>query len=202
MATTSLSDRLFGRRNARSSALARRPAPVPWALALMIPAICVYYVAAFLLVDRQAPIELAAMVMISFGIVNALLCGAIFIRLRGYELPSEQRRHVRIDVDLDGTLDGAPCRVADLSLGGAGVHIEAKSAIAAGDECNLDFAVHGEQFAMKATVLRRTDRGGASVLALRYREGQGEAVSRIAMALLSEAPGESEAAAEPLPLSA
>ena len=141
--------------------------------------------------------------MIAFGILNALLSAVLFWRLRGYQLPSEQRQHVRIHVDLDAVVDGASCRIYDLSLGGANVLAQGAPALEVGDECALEFALHQDRFTLGANVVRRELRGNESELALRYRQGQGNTIARLAMALLSEAtPAHALDAADPLPLSA
>ena len=59
----------------------------------------------------------------AFGwlVVNAALVGVAATRIMAARFAGERRSSVRFGLDLDGTLDGEPCQVRDLSITGAQV---------------------------------------------------------------------------------
>jgi hypothetical protein len=131
------------------------------------------------------------------GTLNAALGASIAFRLRGYEVRSNQREHVRLLVDFDATLDGAAVRVLDVSLGGALVVLPMAQAARLDDEPLLDFTMQGVRLRFLTEPGRFQEYGAGAELALRFRPGQDEMIARLGVALLTEVDHSEARAAEP-----
>jgi hypothetical protein len=179
-------DRLLGGRLPRSTAVAGIQAPAPLGLWALLPVNALALIVAMALVSAPQPAEISSLMIVGFATLNAALGAAIAYRLRGYELPSNRREHVRLMVQLEASLSGEPCEVFDISLGGASVALPRADLELAGEQV-LELPLNGEQLAFRAEVVRTQQRHGETEVVLRYRDGQEAMTSRLAVALLSEA---------------
>ncbi|MGH9153316.1 MAG: glycosyltransferase, partial [Acidimicrobiales bacterium] len=108
---------------------ARRRAPTPallWTLlaaGVAAGAVFVLTVAGLTPIDYE--VRWAAYGAAGWLVVNTGLLAAAIARIRAGRFAGERRASVRFDVDLPGSLAGAPCRVRDLSLTGARVVVPA-----------------------------------------------------------------------------
>ena len=130
----------------------------------------------------------------AFTEMNSLLGATIAYRLQGYELPANRRAHVRLSVDLEATLDGAPCQVWDISLGGANIITSTKPREIVGEQ-QLTIPIHGELLTFRTEAVRTSERRGGTDVSLRYLGGQDAMTARLAIALLSEASDEAASGA-------
>ena len=186
MPKMNLVDRVLGWRRPRSTSPVSRPAPTPLGLWALLPVNALALLAGMALISSPQAPEVTSLLLIWFGSLNAVLGAAIAFRLRGYELPDNRRAHVRLMVQLDGTLGGVPCRIYDLSLGGASVLTPSAAADLVGEQ-QLEIPLHGEVLAFRTEVVRSSRQRGDTDIALRYLEGQDQTIARLAIALLSEA---------------
>jgi hypothetical protein len=100
----------------------------------------------------------------------------------------DRRRQVRLLVEVDAALGASPCRVQDLSLGGARVLIDDHSAPSVGEAAVLAIEVSGERFELRCSVRRRLEHGYHTRVALEFLPDQDEAITNLAMAMLRENP--------------
>ena len=135
--------RVLGARAARSSAAAGRLAPVPIALWALLPLNALALVSSLTVLSSPYPAELGSLLLAAMATLNAALGAAVAYRLRGYEVRSNQREHVRLLVDFDATLDGVAVRVLDVSLGGALVVFPSERERQLGGDQQLDFTMRG-----------------------------------------------------------
>ena len=187
-------DRVGGWRRPRSSALVAQPAPTPLGLWALLPVNGLAFVVALSLVVSPRPPEVAGFLLVLFAGMNSLLGATITYRLQGYELPANRRAHVRLSVDLEATLDGAPCQVWDISLGGANIITSAKLREIVGEQ-QLTIPIHGELLTFRTEAVRTSERRGGTDVSLRYLGGQDAMTARLAIALLSEASDEAASGA-------
>ncbi len=179
-------DRVGGWRRPRSSALVAQPAPTPLGLWALLPLNGLAFVVALSLVVSPRPPEVAGFLLVLFAAMNSLFAATIAYRLQGYELPANRRAHVRLMVDLEATLDGAPCQVWDISLGGANIITSARTREIVGEQ-QLTIPIQGELLTFRTEAVRASEQRGGTDVALRYLGGQDAMTARLAIALLSEA---------------
>ena len=178
--------RVLGARAARSSAAAGRLAPVPIALWALLPLNALALVSSLTVLSSPYPAELGSLLLAAMATLNAALGAAVAYRLRGYEVRSNQREHVRLLVDFDATLDGVAVRVLDVSLGGALVVFPSERERQLGGDQQLDFTMRGVPLRFITTPARIDQDGASAEVALRFRPGQDEMIARLGVALLTE----------------
>lgn len=178
--------RVLGVRAAQSSAAAGRLAPVPIALWALLPLNALALVSSLTVLSSPYPAELGSLLLATMATLNAALGAAVAYRLRGYEVRSNQRDHVRLLVDFDATLDGVAVRVLDISLGGALVVFPSAQERELGDDQQLDFTMRGIPLCFVTTPARIEQNEASAEVALRFRPGQDEMIARLGVALLTE----------------
>jgi cellulose synthase (UDP-forming) len=95
------------------------PLPLRLVLALSLVAAAVYALAQLHLLPITYRYEWAAHGAFVWLVLNAALLWAAIRRVRSLRFAAERRAAVRFQVDMPGWIDGMPCQVQDLSVGGA-----------------------------------------------------------------------------------
>ncbi|HEY7691778.1 MAG TPA: glycosyltransferase [Gaiellaceae bacterium] len=118
-----------------------------------------------------------------FLLANATLLAASASRVRRLRFARERRAGVRLPVLLVGAVDGARCRLLDLSLTGARV-VTADCEVPEQIALSIDLA--GTRVTLDTIVRRRLEAAGGRVeLGLEFAAGQSVARARLAVALLA-----------------
>lgn len=86
----------------------------------------------------------------------------------GEEKSLSARRHRRYRVGIEGTLDGSPCHIVDLSRGGARVVVAHAATPTVGDKAELAFSAGDDAYRLIGRVLRATKGGLMRSLALEF----------------------------------
>ena len=120
--------------------------------------------------------------------LNTYLVARAIARIRADRFASERRASVRFDVRLHGTVDGAPCTIADLSLTGARVELGPSigTQLHPGSGTHtLEFSVLGSTVSLE--VIARSERvvAGRKVLGLEFAPAQEQSAARLALALFN-----------------
>jgi cellulose synthase/poly-beta-1,6-N-acetylglucosamine synthase-like glycosyltransferase len=116
---------------------------------------------------------------------NAVLLGVAIGRIRHERYSSERRAAVRFDLDGEGTVDGVPYRLRDVSLTGASVQSlgGAHPSLRLGDQVWVSLDVTGQTLGLAATVRSVTPGAGHEVCGVEFR-GPGPAdAAALALAL-------------------
>ncbi len=87
-------------------------------------------------------------------------------------------------MNLEATVDGYPCRVLDLSLGGARLIAEMPTPPSIGSEVELEIGLASGPTHLRAYVRRALERGYAARMGVEFAEGQEDAITQLALALL------------------
>ena len=119
----------------------------------------------------------------AFGwlIIDTFLLISAIGRVRNLRYAGERRASVRFETTVAGSLDGAPCRVLDLSLTGARIAVEGLSEM---DVHKLVVQLDGRELAIEATVRsQRAGEAGRTFLGLEFAPDQNLARARLALAL-------------------
>jgi membrane protein implicated in regulation of membrane protease activity len=143
---------------------------------------------------QPPPVATSAMALIA--LVNAVLGASVLVRMRRARPPEERRRHVRLVVEVGATLDGRPCQVQDISLGGARALIDDDSAPAPGEQVRLGLEFHGTRIELRCSVRRRLERGFYTRVGLEFLPGQQQLITELALAMLSVGTAADAAGAE------
>lgn len=147
-------------------------------------------VAAGLLV-LEVPSATVAYALIAAVAVNIATVLLALVRRPGPAIPN-RRQYMRLRIAVDAKLNGGPCRVQDLSPGGARVLVEGGGAPVVGDEATLALDLHGTAFDLTGLVRRRLEHGFHTRVALEFVPGQDEQLAELALAMLHESPAEGD----------
>lgn len=166
----------------------RRRAPVPrLTIALLVVSAVAAAWFALTLAGRTPfayPVPAVAEGAFLFLGVNAAFLAGAAMRIRAPEFAPERRDGVRLPVVLRGTVDGALCEIADLSLGGSSVQLPS-SAAQVGKTVEFVVLLPDRAVTLAATVRRRTPGDAALELGLEFEPDQAVDVADLALALLS-----------------
>lgn len=118
---------------------------------------------------------------------NATLLAAAARRVRQLRFAPERRAGIRLPVLLQGTVDGVPCALLDLSLTGARVVADETDEARLGDEVTLSMGPAGSTIRLRCVVRRHTATGylRESELGVEFSGGQSEVLGRLAVLLLA-----------------
>lgn len=165
---------------------ARRPAPQP-VLLRIVALLSVAGMAWFALTllgrtPTRYEIPWAAYATAGWLILNILLVVAAISRVRALRFAGERRASHRFETLLDGSLDGAPCAVHDLSMTGARLVIDELPDL---DTHRLAVAIVGGEVVLRgiARSVRRT--GSSVVVGLEFLPGQDRARAQLALGLFA-----------------
>jgi cellulose synthase (UDP-forming) len=114
--------------------------------------------------------------------VNAAFIAMAVLRVRSPQFATERRTGVRFNTELDGMIGGAPCRIVDLSLGGALIEVPSLSlvperAILAIGPGTLNLRIDSE------VRIHRAGANGRVAYGLRFTSAHPRDRARIALAL-------------------
>lgn len=149
-------------------------------------------VAAFGILMTVGSTQLAGYLLVTMALFNAALGTVLVARIRPAAPVINRRQHVRILVENEALLDGTPCRVQDISLGGARVLIEDNSAPPSGQEVTLAIELHDTTFELRCSVRRRMEHGYFTRIGLEFLPEQRQHIADLAFAMLSQRPAESD----------
>lgn len=96
---------------------------------------------------------------------------------------NDWRRDPRYRVELEGELDGAPCNLEDISIGGARVVLRQGSAPKIGDPVRLVFTLGSCGHSIGGVVLRANHNGLSSQLGIAFAGDQQDAIDLLASSL-------------------
>ena len=167
----------------------RRRVPVPKLLLLGLPlnllAItggCWMFINAFVILDETAPLA-----VIALSSVNLVVLVLLIRRILNTRAVEEQRRYIRVDLELDAELDGEACRLTEISLGGCQVELGTKSGIQVGQEVQIQFRMTGQTFELNSVVRGiGVTHNRKQLLRLTFQAGQNAYIERLAMDLLRD----------------
>jgi cellulose synthase (UDP-forming) len=120
--------------------------------------------------------------------LNAYVVARAISRIRSDRFASERRASVRFDISLDGTLDGLPCKIADVSLTGARVELDSVIGENLKPESatrNLELSILGSDLCMRVIVRSRRESAGLTVLGLQFTPAQERLTAGLAQALFN-----------------
>ena len=167
----------------------RRRVPVPRLLLFSLPlnllalaAGCWMFVNAFILLDETAPVAMVGISLVN--IVVLTLLGRRIIRMRAVD---QQRRYSRVELELDGTVNGHPCHITELSLGGCQIELPNGAEITAGQNVDVRFRLGGISFELASAVrgLGSSHTGGI-LLRIAFHPGQNGYIERLALGMLAD----------------
>jgi len=139
----------------------------------------------------DVPAATVAYVLIGAAAVNLMYALMALMHRPGPGIVN-RRQYMRLQIAVDATLNGGPCRVQDLSPGGARVLVDGGGAPVVGDEATLALDLHGRAFELGALVRRRLEHGFHTRVALEFVPGQDERIADLALAMLHESPAEGD----------
>ena len=116
-------------------------------------------------------------------VANAALVRLAVRRIRAERFSGERRASVRFDVDVDGSLDGRPCRVRDLSLTGAKIVLPAGSV-----DRNYEGVLTLDGIDVRLRATARAGRAlddGTVLVGLQFDAGQDAEQAALALALFN-----------------
>ncbi len=164
----------------------------PLAVVALIPLNTLGMVIAFGMVAGGGSAHLAGYLLVVMAILNAVLGTIVVARIRPGTAVVNRRQHVRLLVEVEAALDGTPCKVQDLSLGGARVLVEDGGVPSFGEETTLRLDLSGVTFELRCIARRRLEHGLFTRVGLEFMPDQQQHIADLAFAMLSESPAEAD----------
>jgi hypothetical protein len=137
---------------------------------------------AFIILDETAPVTLLVLAVANFAVL--MLSGRRIKIMRGVE---EQRRFIRVDLELDARLNGIQCCITELSLGGCQVEAETRFEFEPQQDVEVEFSLAGLAFELAGEIREiAVTHLGSRQLRIAFRPGQNAYLERLAMGMLTD----------------